>query len=296
MTNTENQIPDQLGDGNIIEGQYSPETRRETRPKSQRRPPRQPRQSGQRQPRPAREPRRGGCAMGGCGFFAGLGGLVLVVTAALVLLIGVLRVSSVTGSITDDIRDLLGLGGGDEKPQVTDVTTIVLETRRLARLETISGDILVEERVVRKNSSILRDSVLEIRWVGRVEAGVDLSQITEADFQVNPDDGTIVINLPPAQLTGCFLQEPQHLSGTTCGNLSPLQSCTDRLAEMQEEAYSEGIDYLYNTAMEADYVGQATEEAQIVLRNLFRRLGYDHVTFNVNPEPAPPDATCVSGQ
>ncbi len=287
-----NRVPEQLSDGTIIEGQITPERQRAVQPKRRR--PRE--QKPQRRPsnQPPREPRRGGCAFGGCGFFAGLGGFVLVITTALIVLIVVLRASSLTGSITDDIRDLLGLGGGDEKPQVTDVTTIVLETRRLARLETISGDILVEERVVRKNSSILRDSVLEIRWVGRVEAGIDLSQISEDDFIVNSEDGSIEITLPPAQLTGCFLQEPQQLSGTTCGNLSPLQSCTDRLKELQEEAYSAGIDYLYNTAMEADYIGQSMTEAQAVLRNLFRRLGYDKVTFHLSTEVAPPDVSCVS--
>lgn len=299
LTMTENRNPEQIGDGDIIEGQYTPESPTPPRRQPTKRDPREASkrsQSRQRRPAPPREPqpRRGGCAMGGCGFFAGLGGLILVVTTALIILIFVLRASSLTGSITDDIRDLLGIGGEDRKPVVTDVTTIVLETRRLARLETISGDILVEERVERKNSSILKDSVLEIRWVGRVEAGVDLSQMTEADFQINPTDHSLVVNLPPAQLTGCFLQEPQQLSGTTCGNLSPLQSCTDRLSEMEEEAYSQGIDYLYNTAMEADYVGQASAEAQVSLRNLFQRLGFDKVTFNLSTEVAPPDPSCVS--
>lgn len=218
----------------------------------------------------------------------------MIITASLVVLIVVLRASSITGSFVDDVRELFGIDTGDEEPVVTDVTTILLRTQEQGILQTYSGEILVEERVERANASFLRNSVLEIRWVGLVQAGVDLTQMTEDDFEVNEADGSIVVHLPPASLTGCFLQQPQRLSGTTCGDLSPFQSCSDRLSDMEEVAYSNGIDYLFSTAMEANFVGEASQQAQDVLRGFFRELGYERVTFIVDPTPGAPHSSCVS--
>lgn len=293
-------------DDEIIEGRYlesgaESDTAERRRPEVQQRPPS--RRARPAQPERVRsdrnrnqrnrqqDNRRGGCMTGGCGFFAGLSGLLLVGTFAFIILVGVLTFSSVTGNAWLDFLDIFGLGGEDSEPEVTDVTTILLDIHELARLETLSGDILVEERVEQKNESILRDSVMEIRWVGRVDAGIDLSRISEDDVRVNDAENSITIALPPPEITGCFLQNPQVLE-SSCGNLV-LQSCTQRIEDMTEEAYDKGLEYLYDTALEGDLLGQAYEQAEDVLRNLLDTFGYDSIKFELSTETLPPDPSCV---
>ncbi|MBN1564186.1 MAG: DUF4230 domain-containing protein [Anaerolineae bacterium] len=212
--------------------------------------------------------------------------MTLAIVAAAVIL---------TLTFSDFLRDpldgFLGIFGfGDSDPVEVDSTTIVLGIQEMAVLETIEGTIQIEKTVVDKGAS--PDAEIRVRYISEIRAGIDLSLITEDDIVVN-EDGSLIILLPPAQITLCDLGKPDVVD-RTCTDIPLVQDCGKIVDGMLDTAYDRGIEELRETAYELDLLSQANDEAERRIYDLIKGLGYENITFKRSELILPDDPSCYS--
>ena len=219
-----------------------------------------------------------------------VGGLAM----ALVLLLTVCATVIVTVQAMDFLRDPLGgfLGvfgfDADATPQEVDSRTIVLGIQQMALLQTASGDIEITKTVV--DTGAAPDAELTVSYVGHVTAGIDLSQVTEENIQIDPD-GSVTVTLPPAYLTGCYLGKAQILS-QSCTNIPFVQDCNAIIAKLRSVAYDRALEELRATAQELQLTDLAYRQAEAQLYDLLANFGFTMVTFRHSEAIVPPDASC----
>jgi hypothetical protein len=199
--------------------------------------------------------------------------LVTLIIAVLVLICGVFVVYQTTDffdSFFEGVQDLLGIGEGSEA-EVVDAKVILLGIRKMAVLQTASDDIQVEEKVVKEKTSILKDAKLYIRYIGRVTAGIDLSLIEDDDITVGLDQ-SVVIKLPPAQITGCYLQNPEVIDSTCGTSFLGASDCDAIIEDMRQEAYEKGLQYLLEAAENDQLLDHAYLNAEEAIIDLLKDL------------------------
>jgi hypothetical protein len=155
--------------------------------------------------------------------------------------------------------------------------SVVVSVRNLARLETVSYHI---ERVIdlRDQQSLLfglvktQDAILFIA-VGEVTAGVDLSELTDGDVQVDKANDRVVITLPPPRILSVRLDNEHSWV---------FSRTTDALAKRQEDletrARREAESTLEQAALGGGILDRARESAETTVTSLVRSLGYSSVT------------------
>jgi hypothetical protein len=244
-----------------------------------------------------REPRKRGCNPlallfrgAGCGPGLLMGGvplLVIVVLVACVAMLLTLQISDFLHSPLDSVLEIFGFEK-NSKPTVADSRTIVRGIQKMAVLQTVSGDIEVIKTVV--DTGPAPDAELKVSYIGHVTAGIDLSLVTEQSIVFQPD-GSLMITLPPAQLTGCYLGKGDVLS-RSCVDIPLWQDCGSIIDRLQNEAYNRSLDELRDTANEMDLVSLAYTEAESRIYDLLKNLGHQQVSFQRSAESLPPSSTC----
>ncbi len=221
-------------------------------------------------------------------------GMVGGMAAALVLLLTVCATMIVTVQAMDFLRDplggFLGVFGFETNatPQEVDSRTVVLGIQQMALLQTASGDIEITKTVV--DTGAAPDAELMVSYVGHVTAGIDLSQVTEENVQVNPD-GSVTVTLPPAYLTGCYLGKAQILN-QSCTDIPFVQDCNEIIAQLRSTAYDRALEELRTTAEELQLTNKAYQEAEAQLYDLLGNFGFTAIIFQRNDAAVPPDASC----
>lgn len=238
------------------------------------------------------ERRRGG--MASCGFFVGLSLLIVVVVFALIALAFTNELTDFFDDPVDNLLEMAGIDRGQSTPEVVDARVVVLGIQNLAVIETTRADILVDETVVQEKTFVLRDAKLRVQYSGRVTAGLDLSLIEDGDVTVEGPD-RVTIDLPPAQITGCYLRDQEILENTCGTNMLGTANCSDTYENLQQTAHNRALSDLLETAQEQDVTGMAIESAEGAISGLLQDLGFDEIAFNRSPETLPPDDSCLSG-
>jgi len=192
----------------------------------------------------------------------------------------------------DPINNILSLFGFEKHstPVVVDSRTIVLGIQKMAVLETASGDIQITKTVV--DTGAAPDAELRVGYIGHVTAGIDLSRVREQDI-VADSNGHVMIMLPPAQLTGCYLGKP-YIVSWSCTGIPFVQNCGEINERLQDEAYKRAIEELSETAYDLRLLDLANQEAESRIYNLLKSLGYSQVSFNRSSEVLPPSDSCLS--
>ena len=142
------------------------------------------------EPAPVVRQRRG--CMGTVALFGGLSLLVLTLALAIMMLAFTQQMTSFFDDPVDNVLEMFGIDRGNTEPEVVDTQLILLGIKDMAMLETTRGDILIEETVVQPKEFLLKDARLRVQYLGRVTAGIDLSQITEASILEPPDDRLVI--------------------------------------------------------------------------------------------------------
>jgi hypothetical protein len=125
--------------------------------------------------------------------------------------------------------------------------------------------------------------------------GIDMAQITNEDI-VAMGDNQVSIYLPPVQVTGCYLQEPEILKWE-CGYIIwGGGQCDDKLNELQDVLYEEGLAELLLKAEELNIAEAAYTNAESQIYDLVSGLGYDQVYFERSTEVPPPDDSCFAAE
>ncbi len=230
----------------------------------------------------------------GCGFFVGASLLVIVLVFALIALAFTNELTDFFDDPVDNVLEMVGIDRGNSTPEVVDARVVVLGIQNLAVIETTRADILVDETVVQEKAFLLRDARLRVQYSGRVTAGVDLSLIQDADVAVD-GPGRVTINLPPSQITGCYLRDPEILENTCGSNVLGTANCSDTYENLQQTAYNRAMSDLLETAQEQDVTGLAIASAESAISGLLEDLGFDDIVFNRSINVLPPDDSCLSG-
>lgn len=227
-------------------------------------------------------------ALSTCALYSGLALLVMVVVGAFVTLMFADSVTDFADNMIGDVRTFLGLEA--VTPEVANTQIIVLGIRNMALLQTTSGDLLIEKEVV-EDQPLRKDPFVKMRYIGRITAGIDLSAISTGDIVIGPER-SVTVTLPPAQLTGCYLENAAQLDASCGTTFLGLTSCTDKLNELQQVAQRRARDDLIDMASELDVVEQAYAAAETAVRALLTDLGFESVRFERSDAEAPVDPSC----
>ncbi len=114
---------------------------------------------------------------------------------------------------------------------------------------------------------------------GEVRAGVDLSQITEADIQLG--DSTIAITLPPPQILDSKLDLAR--SNVYDYDRGFLGMGPDNAPELQELAQEEALGNIESAACAEGILNDANRRAEMVVGQLLRTAGFEAVTVTTQP-------------
>jgi len=224
----------------------------------------------------------------GCFSYLGQALLVLVVVFGVVFAVFALGLFDTLTDFGTDLRTFLGLE--DATPEVVDTVVIVQGIRSMAVLQTTAGDLLIEKEVV-EDQPLREDPYVRMRYVGRLTAGIDLSAIEQGDIVVNSPN-SVSVTLPPAQLTGCYLENAQQLSASCGTTFFGLVSCTDKINELQRVAQNRAKRDLIAMADELGIIEQAYEAAEGAIGGLLTDLGFESIEFTRSTAEAPVDPSC----
>lgn len=165
---------------------------------------------------------------------------------------------------------------GEGQSQTTTSPVVVEDIQKLDRLDTVR---MTQSVVVTKETGgtelrrfLTGEEVLLVA-VGNVEAGVDLSDLTEGDVRV--EDKTITLRLPEPEISSVSLDEEQtRLYDRDQGVLRLRPDET-----LVEEARREAQDELVAAARQNDIRATAESNAEDTIRTFLTTLGYEEVRF-----------------
>ncbi len=139
----------------------------------------------------------------------------------------------------DSFLDAIGIRSTESEPTVFDVHMLVLGIREMALLHSASGAVDLEIKVVDKSTA--PDSKLTMKYIGLVDIGIDLEQITEEDVSIS--DGHYTVTLPPLQVFRCALLDPRE-TNRSCLETPIVHDCGRIFSGMRKKAYEEGLNQL----------------------------------------------------
>jgi len=155
---------------------------------------------------------------------------------------------------------------------------VVKEIKNLNRLETSQFTI---EKIIDAesgNNNIVKqflfgDKILLIAH-GQIIAGVDLSQITEKDVEINSQ--TLTLNLPDTKILISKLDsEKTRVYDRRRGLLAPENK------DLESQVRQEAEKSITSAACQAGILQNAAENARKQLKALFQTLGFNEVVVNV---------------
>jgi len=230
---------------------------------------------------------RGNCLW----FVAGSMGCValLCIVIAIALVLG----TNTLGGLWNDILGLFSPQSASAT--VASTRTIIQGIQTMGQLVTISAELAKADISVSVRQGALGATSFTVDHVaqGAIEAGIDLSGITEADVQYDEANNAYTVTLPAARLTSCRVDYIRQYGYS--GTILPV----DRDAARVLAGYVALRDFR-DTALEGGILERAQRQAQLVLGNFIRALtGSRQVIINFradaegflpsscDPEPPP---------
>jgi hypothetical protein len=156
----------------------------------------------------------------------------------------------------------------------TSQPTVVMQIRRLARLESVSfsmDKMVSGDREGRVLPAFLTGDRVLLEVHGEAVAGVDLDQLKAADVQV--EGHTVHVHLPPAQVFTVALDDQKtHVYSRNTGLLVPADPSLE--GEVREQA----VENLRQSALAAGILGKAHDNACATVTKLLNGLGFDQAS------------------
>lgn len=205
---------------------------------------------------------RRGCAGCGWGLVAAAGCLAIpLLIIALALFTGVATFTGILDSIGNIFRD-------EPRQAVVETTrTIVTSVQSTSRLTTTqAGFVRSNVRVsIRDGFQNSCGASASHNVEGRIEAGIDLSLVTENDISYDTLTETYTITLPPAQLTNCSIPSIEQYNRS-------FTVCNVDWDDLRQIAQYEALTGFRDDALESDLLIRARADAQNALNNLLRPI------------------------
>jgi hypothetical protein len=153
----------------------------------------------------------------------------------------------------------------------TSQPTVVMQIRRLARLESVAftmDKMVSGDREGRVLPAFLTGDRILLEVHGQAIAGVDLSQLTPGDVQVRGH--SVHVHLPPAQLFTVDLDDQKtHVYSRTTGLLVPVDPA------LESEVRAQAVENLRQSALAAGILAMAHQNACGTVTKLLLGLGFD---------------------
>jgi hypothetical protein len=158
-------------------------------------------------------------------------------------------------------------------PQFANTPTIVQQVRTLSELVTVQY--VVEKVVILEDIkwiAVLGESRVLMVAHGKVNAGIDLSQIGPDDISISGK--SITVKLPQSKIMDVFLDESQtRVIERTTGLLRTFDK------DMEQTARQNAVDDIRRSARYGGITKEADKRARLQLENLFRQMGFHDVQF-----------------
>ncbi len=218
---------------------------------------------------------RSGCLWGIGGALGCVGILLLIPTVLIV--VG----TTSMGGLISSVGGLFGLGAPQPATaNIISTQTIVQGIQPLGQLVSISSQLAKADVAVSVGQGALNACGYSASHVvqGTIEAGIDLTQIQEADFAYDEDNDRYVLILPAPQLTSCRIDYIRQYdrSSTVCAvdwDEARLLANYISLNNFRDEAVEGGI------------LSRAEQEARLVIGNFIRLVTNKTVEVIFRPAP-----------
>jgi hypothetical protein len=155
----------------------------------------------------------------------------------------------------------------------TSQSTVVMQIRRLARLESVAftmDKMVSGDREGRVLPAFLTGDRILLDVHGQAIAGVDLSQLTPGDVQVSGH--SVHVHLPAAQLFTVDLDDQKtHVYSRTTGLLVPVDP------SLESEVRAQAVENLRQSALAAGILATAHQNACGTVTKLLLGLGFEQV-------------------
>lgn len=203
---------------------------------------------------------------GRSGCFWGVLGALGCLTILLLPLIVALLIGSVSfGSLLSNVQGLF-----TAHPPVASVVstqTILTGIQPMGQLVSVSAQLAKADIFIGVQQGTLNACGFSANHVaqGTVEAGIDLTRITDADLQYDETTNTYTVTLPAAQLTSCrvdFIRQYER----------SLTACPVDWDEARLLANYEAVSGFRTDALENGILDRAQREAQVALTNFIHLL------------------------
>ena len=156
----------------------------------------------------------------------------------------------------------------------TSQPTVVMQIRRLARLETISfsmDKIVSGTREGRVLPDFLTGDRILLEVHGEAIAGVDLGQLTDADVKI--DGRSVHVHLPPAQIFTVALNDAKtHVYERQTGLLVPVDP------SLEGDVRAHAVENLRDSALAANILVTARQNACSTVTKLLLGLNFSQVS------------------
>ncbi len=231
---------------------------------------------------------RSGCAGCGWGLIGGAGCLAVpLMIIALALFMGVATIGGIFDSITGIFRT-------EPRQAVVETTrTIVTSVQSMSRLTTTqAGFVRSNVRVsVRDGFQNTCGASASHNVEGRIEAGLDLSLITDDNITYDTLSETYTITLPPVQLTNCSIPTIDQYDRS-------FTVCNANWDDMRQIAQYEALTGFRDDALESDLLQRSERDSEAALANLLSPLiGSGNIEIEIGSylpgEDAVVDPSCV---
>ena len=233
---------------------------------------------------------RNGCLWGLGGAF---GCMVLIVGLMAGLVItGGQAAGGLIGSVADFIGDGFRVVGDIIAPPAVVIPEIVLPDiepiTELSELTVTSfnyANIVVSETGMPSLLQSLYGESLVLVAVGYVEAGVNLQNLTNESLVYDEDTMTLTLQLPPASLQSCFLNENESYVASRSSGLFARSA-----PQLDAAARRFAIEYFREQAVEQGILTTAQDRAEEVTASFMRLFTPEAITVRVisMPQPAEP--------
>lgn len=210
-----------------------------------------------------------------------------VTVATLVLLLGLIRSGT---RLTEDVGSFFGafVSGGSSEARVDPRTLVVHQVKGASELTTA---IFAMESVVPAsrdrtlgNYVIGKTTLLYIAY-GEVRAGVDLSELSVDDVQVDGD--RLTLQLPPPEILDSKIDVTR--SQVYDYDRGFLGLGPDAAPQLQELAQRETLARIVEVACDQGLLDDANDRAEVALTRLLNTVGYSDL--QIETQPALPE-TC----
>ncbi len=205
---------------------------------------------------------RPGCSGCGWGIAGAFGCLALLVLPIVVLILaGTLTVNGIIGGIRDIFNPQ------PQSAQVITTQTIITGIQPMGQLVSISAQLAKADILVGIQQGALNACGFSANHVaqGTVEAGIDLSNITEDNIQYDVLTNTYRLRLPAAQLTSCRVDFIRQYDRSTT-------ACAVDWDEARLLANFGALVEFRDDSLEGEITARAEREARMVLGNFVSLL------------------------